>query len=307
MNDSSGKTIIASRERFHRRNRVFFVGLFITIPLIALPGFLIFTFMKEDALEKTTNIYVRYPTAAGLGKGSAVTILGLKVGYIKTIELNESDHIDVCMRIKQAHLRLVKKDSKARLQQKNVAFGDWEIELTGGTIGSRSAINGDTLEGEVQAPIAKTIEQLNKTIDTFQKILQKILDGKGTVGRIINEDTLLLIAQDIGRKASAVIGHANGTLKQVDTIFSKVGAIGDKGKQLADSIVEISGKVNKLVIDIDTLVRGVQNTSKDLPGLMNKVQSDLSEVELMLKALQNNWLLKSSIQSQKDPMLDEKQ
>jgi phospholipid/cholesterol/gamma-HCH transport system substrate-binding protein len=307
MNSAAGKTINKSRERFHRRNRAFFVGLFITIPLIALPGFLIFTFMKADVLEKTTNVYVRYPTAAGLGKGTAVTILGMKVGYIKTIELNESDHVDVCMRINQAYLRMVKKDSKARLQQKNVAFGDWEIELACGTMGSRPVKSGDTLEGEVQAPIAKTLEQLNKTIDTFQKILQTILDGKGTVGRIINEDTLLDIAQDIGRKASEVIGHANRTLKQVDTIFTKVGVIGDKGKQLADSIVGISGKVTKLVIDIDTLVRGVQNTSKDLPGLMDKVQVDLSEVELMLKALQNNWLFKSSIQSQKDPMLDEKQ
>jgi phospholipid/cholesterol/gamma-HCH transport system substrate-binding protein len=296
-----------SREQFYRRHRNFFVGLFIAIPLIALPGFLIFTFLKADVLEKSTYLYVEYPTAAGLAKGTAVTILGMKVGYVKTVALNESGHIDVCMRLKQAYIRLVKRDCTARLQQKNVAFGDWEIELVGGSAQALAAKNGDTLVGEIQAPIARTLEQLNKTIDTFQKILQNALDGKGTVGRILKEDTLITIVHDIGRRAAAVIGHANSTLSGVDTILGKIGAIGDKGKQLADSVVGISWKVGKLVHDVDTLVNGVNQMSKDLPGLMGKVQSDISEVELMLKALQNNWLLKGSISSQKDPMLDEKQ
>jgi phospholipid/cholesterol/gamma-HCH transport system substrate-binding protein len=283
------------------------VGLFIAIPLVALPGFLVFTFMKADILEKTTHLYVRYPTAGGLAKGTAVTILGMKVGYVTSLTLSPSRQIDVCMEIKQAYVPLVKKDAKARLQQKNVAFGDWEIELTDGAPGALLAKSGDTLEGEVQAPIAATLELLNKTIETAQKILQNVLDGKGTVGRIMKEDTLVSIAQEIGRRAAAVVGHANHTLGQVDTIFAKVGSIGDKGKHLADSIVGISSTINTLVRDVDTLVLGVQRTSKDLPNLMTKVQSDIAEVELMLKALQNNWLLKSSIESQKDPMLDEKQ
>ena len=296
-----------SREQFLRRHRSFFVGLFIAIPLIALPGFLIFTFLKADVLEKKAYLNVCYPTAAGLANGTAVTILGMKVGYVKTVSLSESGHIDVCMRIKQAHVRLIKRDCTARLQQKNVAFGDWEIELVGGTQRAQNAVSGDTLTGEIQAPIAKTLEQLNKTIDTFQKILQNVLDGKGTVGRLLHEDSLLIIAQDIGRRAASVIGHANTTLKAVDTIFEKVGAIGDKGKQLADSVIGISGKVGRLVGDVDTLVNGVQRMSKEVPGLMGKVQSDISEVELMLKALENNWLLKGTISGQKDPMLDEKQ
>ncbi len=296
-----------SREQFHRRHRTFFVGLFIAIPLIALPGFLIFTFLKADVLEKTAYLNVQYPTAAGLAQGTAVTILGMKVGYVKTVALNESGHIDACMRIKQAYFRLIKRDCTARLQQKNVAFGDWEIELVGGTARAQAAASGDTLIGEIQAPIAKTLEQLSKTIDTFQKILQNVLDGKGTVGRILTEDTLLTLAHDIGRRAVSVIGHANRTLGEADTIFKKVGAIGDKGKLLADSVVAISGKVGALVSDVDSLVVGIRQMSKELPGLLGKVQSDISEVELMIKALQNNWLLKGSISGQKDPMLDEKQ
>jgi phospholipid/cholesterol/gamma-HCH transport system substrate-binding protein len=281
------------------------VGLFIIVPLVVLPVFLIYTLIKTSYLEKTCYLYVKYDNAAGLGKSAAVTIVGIKVGYVESVVLNNAGYIDVAMKIKKDFMHLVKKDGRARLQQKNVAIGDWEVELTGGTPSSASAKNGDTLSGEVQAPIAQTLEQVNKTIDTFQKILQNILEGKGTIGRIMKEDTLVTIAQQIARNANSLVSHANITLRQVDTILYKVGDIGEKGKQIADSVKELSGKIITLVTDVNGLVIGLSGATKDVPALMGKVQSDISEVELLLKALQNNWLIKGSINGQKDPMLNE--
>ena len=296
---------LKSREPFHRKHRNFFVGLFILIPLIVLPVFLIYTVVRTAYIDKTSRLYVNYNNAAGLSKNAAVTIVGMKVGYVESVVLGEGRRIGVKMNVKREYVVFVKKDCVARLQQKNVAFGDWEIELAGGTAGSAPVRDGDTLIGEVQAPIAKTLEQIDKTIDTFQKILQNILNGKGSAGRIINDDTLVRIAEEIGRKASAAVGHASTTLSLADTILVKVGAIGQTGTQIADSVKAITGKINTLVIDVDALVNGIRNTSKDLPVIMGKVQADISEVELLLKALQNNWLLKSSINGQKDPLLNE--
>jgi ABC-type transporter Mla subunit MlaD len=296
-----------SREQLHRRYRAVFVGLFIAVPLVALPCFLIVTFFKTDVLEKPAYLYVKYPHAAGLAKGTAVTILGMKVGYIQSVALNDSGFVDVCMKIKPSNLHYIKKGGKARLQQKNVAFGDWEIELVMGMTGAGVVSTGDTLRGEVQAPVAKTLESLNCTIETVQKILRNVLDGKGAVGRIMKEDTLVSIAQDIGREAVHVIRQTDDALKQASGILSTVQTIGNKGNHLADSISAISGKISNLVGDMDSLIIGIRSASKDLPGLMNKVQSDISEVELMLKALQNNWLFKSSITGQKDPILNDKQ
>jgi phospholipid/cholesterol/gamma-HCH transport system substrate-binding protein len=279
------------------------VGLFIVVPLVVLPVFLIYTLIKTSYLEKTCYLYVKYDNAAGLGKNAAVTILGIRVGYVESVVLNNAGYVDVAMKIKKDCMRLVKKDGRARLQQKNVAIGDWEVDLAGGTPASAAAKNGDTLMGEVQAPIAQTLEQVNKTINTFQKILQNILDGKGTVGRIMKEDTLVTIAQQIARNANSLVSHANTTLRKVDTILYKVGDIGEKGKQIADSVKELSGKIITLVTDVNGLVTGLSGAAKDVPALMGKVQSDISEVELLLKALQNNWLIKGSINGQKDPML----
>ena len=73
-------------------------------------------------------MYVKYDNAAGLGKNAAVTILGIKVGYVELVVLSNAGHIDVTMKLRQDCVRLVKEDSRARLIE-NVAIGDWEVEI----------------------------------------------------------------------------------------------------------------------------------------------------------------------------------
>jgi len=292
-------------EAFHRKHRNLFVGLFILIPMIVLPIFVLYSSFKSDVFEKSDYLYVKYGNTGGLARNSSVTILGVKVGYIETVGLNDGGYIDVKMKIKHRYMRLIKKDSRARMQQKNVAIGDWEIELTEGAKGSSPAASGDTLAAAVLAPLAKTLDEVTKTVETVQQILQNILDGKGTVGKLFKEDSLLILAKTIERSANGLILRAYATVSRVDTVLVKVASIGDKGKNVADSLVAISGKVSRLISDVNLLVNSVQTTSQDLPGVMNRVQGDISEVELMLKALQNNFLIKSGINSQADPLLND--
>ena len=292
-------------EPFQRKHRNLFVGLFIIIPLVIVPCFLVYTFLKTDILEKWEFLYVKYNNAGGLTRNAAVTILGMKVGYIENVGLNEKGYIDVKMKIKRHYMNLVKKDSKARLQQKNVAIGDWEIEITEGTKGSEGARNNDTLESVILAPIAKTLDQVTKTVETLQQILQNVLDGKGSVGKLFKEDSLVILAQNVEKSANSLIVRAHLTLARVDTVLIKAAQIGDKGKIIADSVVTISGKVSKLISDVNLLVNSIHSTSQDLPAVMGRVQSDISEIELMIKALQNNFLFKSGINNQSDPLLND--
>ncbi len=124
----------------------------------------------------------------------------MNVGRIENVSLNPGGFVDVKLKIKREYMPYVRRDSKARLQQKNVAIGDWEIDITRGSPASPPAQSGDTLESEVQAPLAKTLDQVTKTVETLQKILQNILEGKGTVGRLMKEDTLVTIAQSISQQ-----------------------------------------------------------------------------------------------------------
>jgi len=303
--NQSAESQRSAGEPFHRKHRTFFVGLFILVPLVILPVFLIYTFLRTDLLTKWDYLYVKYETAGGVARNGAVTILDMNVGRVESVSLNPLGHIDVKLKIKREYLSFIRRDSKARLRQKNVAIGDWEVDISRGSSEALPVANGDTLQSEVQAPLATTLDQVSKTVSTLQKLLQNILDGKGTVGRLMKEDTLVTIAQDVGRNANKLVRNACGTLAHVDTVLDKVAAIGEKGKGIADSVAGIASKVGKLVTDLNFLVNSIQTSSRDLPGLMNRVQGDISEIELLLKALQSNAIVKSGINSQADPLLND--
>src|SRR5512136_2877878 len=122
-------------EAFHRKYRNAFVGMFILIVLVIVGILFLFTVFR-DVLEKWDYLYVKYDTASGLAKNGAVTILGMKVGVIKDVSLSPSGRIDVKLKIRRMYMPYIHRDSRARLQQKNIAIGDWEIDLTRGSPGS---------------------------------------------------------------------------------------------------------------------------------------------------------------------------
>ena len=49
---NQSETAYKTREQFHRKHRNFFVGLFIVVPLVVLPVFLIYTLIKTSYLGK---------------------------------------------------------------------------------------------------------------------------------------------------------------------------------------------------------------------------------------------------------------
>jgi|WetSurMetagenome_2_1015567.scaffolds.fasta_scaffold00264_24 phospholipid/cholesterol/gamma-HCH transport system substrate-binding protein len=292
-------------EAFHRQYRNFFVGLFIAVPLIILPVFFTYTFFRSDWLAKWDFLYVKYETAGGVAPNGAVTILGMNVGRIEDVSLDPRGFVNVKLKVKREYMGFVRRDSRARLQQKNVAIGDWEIDITRGNVSSPQARSGDTLASEIQAPIARTLDQVTKTVETLQQILQTVLEGKGTVGRLIKEDTLITAANAVARNANGLVLRAYATLGRVDTVLVKFAAVGEKGKGVADSIAAVASKVGKLVTDVNVLANSIQTAAKDLPAVMSRVQTDLSEVELIIKGLQENFLIKGIVNGQPDPMLND--
>jgi phospholipid/cholesterol/gamma-HCH transport system substrate-binding protein len=294
-----------TREPFHRKHRNLFVGLFIVVPIIVVPFFLLYTFFKTELFEKWDYLNVVYENAGGLSINTPVTILGMKVGYVENVSLNPLGYVDVKLKIRRKYMQYIKKDSRARLQQKNIAIGDWEIDITLSNSLAPIVSDGDTLLSEVQSPLAKTLDQVTKTVEVLQNILTDISQGKGTFGRIIKEDTLLNMLYGIGKKANALVAHTNSTIIKVDSVLNKLTQVGESGKNFIDSLGQISPKLGNLISDVNLLVTNVQTMSEDVPGLINRVQSDILEVELLLKALQNNFIIKSGITSQKDPLLDD--
>jgi phospholipid/cholesterol/gamma-HCH transport system substrate-binding protein len=314
----------AHTESFVRRHRPFFVGLFIFIPVIAMPALLVFAILKDDRFQKWDTLYVVCENSQGLKNGSNVTMSGNTIGYVKGVDLIKEREVCVRFDIRGEYSRLVKKDTRARLKQRGFV-GDWEVELTGGGATAPEADDGDTLKSEKTPTVDGIIEMAIGMIDSatallneFTAMARDINAGDGTVGRLLKDDTLYRHMRQIGLNAIGftsdlrkVAAGAQGTLGKTDSLlltFTGVGAsVGAGGTAFVDSLISLVAAANKSFDDIGQILKDIKAVSNDAPELMNQLKEDIEEAEMMIRALQSNWLFKKAAgpDAAKNPNLTE--
>jgi len=180
-----------------------------------------------------------FSSIGGLEKGDTVRLAGLKVGEIKDIKI-AGDKIEVLMSIEKDVP--VKTDSRATLKTTSLLGGKY-LELSlgspsssllkpGSVVSSIDAPDLDELMAKVNtivsdvqqftgvlddnkdnirtilSSLSESSPQLKESLERLGKITEKIEKGEGTLGKLINDDTLYLetkkTVQEIGRAAEGV-------------------------------------------------------------------------------------------------------
>ncbi|MCL2218598.1 MAG: MlaD family protein [Chitinispirillia bacterium] len=304
------KTGIPSTEPFVRRHRPFFVTLFVLIPVLIMPVLLIYTMVKSDSLKGWCTLYVFCDNSYGLKQGNQVSMSGITIGHVRRVDLIREGQIHVMFDISNKYRHAVKKDTKARLKQRGFV-GDWEIELSGGKMGEVD--DGDTLSSERAPSIDWFIELAVGIIDTATNLLndiaavvRRIEAGEGTVGQLINNDSLLRSVDLIGTNAAAFTSDAiriardlRGTIRTADSsLFTLTSAathvvtdVGKSGTALVDSLMTVINTVHKTLEEVEPIIKNVKTVSDDAPELMDRLQRDLGDVEMMLRSLQDSKLM----------------
>jgi len=292
-------------EPFVRRHRSVFVGLFVLIPVLAVPALLIFTVVKSDLLQKWCTLHAVCENSEGLKKGSQVSMSGTAIGHVKDVDLVREGEVHVSVNINARYKHLVKSDTKARLKQRGFV-GDWEIELHGGTARARDAQDGDTLVFENSSGLDGLIAIAMGIIDTATALLNDVAaivsgikEGEGTVGQFFKNDTLfrninkisggvLTVTSNVGK----ITEDARGTVRNVDSLLLTAAALGKGGGTFIDSLHTVINTANGAIDQLGGILKNVKTASDDVPEIMNRLQKDLDEAEYMIKTLQEGWIFK---------------
>ncbi|MCU0609860.1 MAG: MlaD family protein [Chitinispirillaceae bacterium] len=299
-----------SRESFIRRHRTFFVGIFVLVPIVLIPGLLFYTLMKSEVFKQWSRFHVVYDQGYGLTKGNAVTVSGMNIGYVERVALVREGIVVVRFKIDREYHHFVRSDTRALLKQKNLVVGDWEIQLTGGSDTAGYAAEGDTLESVYSLRIDKLTEQVMGMVNKVQGIIDTIAAGKGNVGRVLMGDSLVDGVQTILANVNRITLQSAVMLRRADTLLVSVSQAGASGAAIADSVRGLMTNVRTMMISVQgivdssaIIVNNVKSVSGELGPFMVQVQDNLDQVESMMRGLQNNWLVRRAIGENDDPML----
>ena len=288
---------------FIRRHRTFFVGLFAIIPIVVIPGLLLYTLAKSEVLQGWCRLHVLYDQSYGLGNGNQVTISGMSIGHVTSIALVREGCINVTFKINRRYRQFVRKDTRALLQQKNLVVGDWEIQLTGGSKNAPVVNDRDTLTPGYGLRIDKLTEQVTGMIGQIDSVIRRIAAGKGAVGKLLSEDTVVNQTSAILRNVNMVAVQSSKVMKQVDSLMGTINTVGVSSIVLVDSLKIVMAGVQKALSDAQVIMGNVKDVSTHFGPMVDQIQDNLDQAEVMMRGLQKNWLIRKMTGKPEDKML----
>jgi phospholipid/cholesterol/gamma-HCH transport system substrate-binding protein len=228
------------------------VGL-LAIAAMTILAVLIFLITGHtNIFESNAVIYTYMSDAAALTEGAPVNVNGIPIGKVKSIALSGLKDprrlVRIDMQMPQSQLRSIPVDSIASISSANV-LGTKYINIKSGMSASTirpgqelPSLNTQAFDDLVQQGYS-VLTALQGTVDRVDKIIGIVEAGKGSIGKLLVDETL----------------------------YNHVLAIVDEAKQLADVLNSDRGTFGKLIYDreiyddlrktlnrADTLLQGLQ-------------------------------------------------
>jgi phospholipid/cholesterol/gamma-HCH transport system substrate-binding protein len=307
------------------RKRSITVGLFVILGIIIfVVGVLTIGSMKK-VFASSITIQSIFHDVNGLKQGNNVWYSGVKIGTVKKIRFLDNSQVEVIMNIEEKSQEFVRKNAKAKISTDGL-IGNKIIVIYGGTQKVPAIEDGDQLAvekiestEEMLAVLSENNKNLLGITSAFKTISKNILDGKGTVGMLLNDERLYNdVDQTLGalRKASV---NAQTLTASLAGFTSKLNQKGGLANDFAtDTIImrdirSTIGKLNETVSSANVMVNNLKSTTAELnsnttsplgvllhdektasnlKGTLQNLESSTEKLDENMEALRSNFLFR---------------
>ncbi|MEW6209068.1 MAG: MlaD family protein [Acidobacteriota bacterium] len=274
------------------------VGLLALATIVILIVFILSVTGDISIFKNTLSVKTRFAAADGLKTGDEVRLAGVRVGQVSGIDFAQdvpdsktAKTIVITMTLDASETRgRVRTDSKAVLGQQGF-LGDRVIDITTGTTAGQEIANNGEIESEDVAGMTQVFSGANDLLVVFntvgkqvQDIMGNIQKGQGTIGRLLNDDTLfvnlnrtLLDAQNLVKR----VQDGEGTLPKLindATLYNDVRNLTNEIKGLTADLRAGKGTAGKLLND-EKLYREATDAMTKVNASLEKLDRIISDIE----------------------------
>jgi len=240
-------------------------------------------------LTPKVRLIAYFDNAEGLRSGQPVDLQGVAIGNVTSVRVvpgRQKTPVQVIMKINGKYaefIRLGPKGSTATIQTAGV-LGESFIDVDSRNAEGPPAVDGAELKPgnapgyqDVIRSSQSTLQNIDILLDRANSILAQVQEGKGTLGQVINDPTMINKINGILNQVQGLlndVSNGKGTIGQLftdKTLVVKANDAIDKLDRLVDDINNGKGNLGKLVKD-ETLYNNLnQSVSK-----ANKLLDDLN-------------------------------
>ncbi len=236
------------------------VGIFVLFGLAVLAFLVLNSTGDFNPFEKKLKLKARFAAADGLREGSEVQLAGVRIGKVEKVDLLPPDSpeefkVEATMAIDnelngRPSNERIRTDSNAQLIATSLLANDKTINISPGTAKGSPVSDNTILESRVSIGINQLtqtgndlLEQINKIAIPANEILNKANQGEGTLGRIVNDESLY-------KNLDATVNELQGTLNKVNR------GDGTAGKLVNDP--ELYNSLNRTVAQLEGISKDIR-------------------------------------------------
>ncbi len=277
------------------------VGIFVLLGLVVF-GMLVLNATGDfNPFENKTTLKARFANADGLREGAEVQLAGVNIGKVTEVKLLPFDSpedfkVEALFSVvsvldgKPINER-IRSDSTAQLVATSVLANDKMINITPGTPEGEAVLANHVLNSSSAISINQLtqtgndlLQQINKLAIPTNEILNKANQGDGTLGKIINDESLY-------RNLDSTVAETKLSMLKIQNLLDRVkSGDGTAGKLLNDP--ELYNNLNKTVAQLQQMSADLRN-GKGTAGklladdaLYNDTKATINDIRTSLKDIQ---------------------
>ena len=260
------------------------VGLMVILAFVLLGVAVLQVGGTTSFFGETMTFTTYFPSANGLREGAEVWVDGILVGNVEEIKLNKGgdakSRVGVVMKIDDEYSDMIRSDSVPGIGSIGL-LGDRNVQISSGTDTGKPIGDGGVLYGHEVGNIDRIITgtddlilNLNRLSETAVNISEGVNQGKGTLGKLLNDSEIHDNMNDAVKEMKTLIADIRtgpgtaGKLITDDTLYQRLNSTVERVEMLIAKIDSGNGTAAKLLND---------------PSIYNKVDQLLARADAIMK------------------------
>lgn len=277
------------------------VGVFVLVTIVILIFLVLNASGDINPFTRKLHLKSRFVDANGLRDGSEVRLAGVKVGKVERITLLPPSDVPNAPRVEalltidstidgQPASQRIRSDSTAQQGSPSLLGNEMLINITPGTAAGSPVQEGAILPSSSSNTVndfatsgTDLAQRLSKLSDEISGIVKDVKNGKGTVGRLFNDEALynnlnatIRETEDVMTQVRSGNGSA-GRFINDPALYNNAADITLQLKAIAADLRAGRGTAGKLLTDDELYVR-INRTADRLDKAVDQVNGIITDI-----------------------------
>ncbi len=292
------------------------LGFFFLLSIVLLVVTIYYLGKEKFLFRDVITVNTFFNDIKGLMAGNNVRYLGMEAGTVAEIDIVNDSSVRVTMHIDESYTSYIKKDAKAQIESEGV-MGSKVITILPGTPGAETIEENDVLasvtmismEGFVNEA-STLLTKVQSVTQQFVEISQKINEGKGDIGILLNEDRITTEISGVSQEMQGLANQLNNIFykinqgdgdvaqlinednltTQLNNIFVQLDTVTQKARQLSENLGKTTETINKGPGTVHKLLYD-STFASSLDVTLKKVNTGLEEITTTAESIDNSWII----------------